>query len=157
MHFLHTVHVWLWLSLCLCVFYQPSLWVVTVLLLHLVGLFLQSLLWEQLAACHLSEKHYTYWCFNPSISHPSSLFPIYNLLTCSPFSASLSSPLLFFLRGWTSHSCSVKTWKVTALSDSLCRRKLSDVHRRIRLCYCFLKQNSYSSSYFSIPSIHPMK
>lgn len=64
------------------------LWVVTVQVLHLLGLFLQSLLREQLAASRLSEKHYTDWCFNPSIFHPSSSFPhlqplnLFSILCC---------------------------------------------------------------------------
>lgn len=82
------MHACLTVSLSLSLFYQPSLWVVTVQVLHLLGLFLQSLLREQLAASRLSEKHYTDWCFNPSIFHPSSSFPhlqplnLFSILCC---------------------------------------------------------------------------
>lgn len=108
----HTHGYWT-VSLSLSVFYQPSLWVVTVQLLHLVGLFLQSLLREQLAVCHLSEKHYIYWCFHSSIFYPSSSF--HHLQPLNLFS--LLCEFFFYL--FFSHSCSVKTQEVTALSNLL--------------------------------------
>ena len=124
MYFLHTghvncyMHVWLSCSLSLSVFYQPSLWVVTVQVLHLVGLFLQSLLREQLAGRHLSEKHYTYWCFNPPIFHPSSYFshlqPLNLLSILCPF-----FPPTFCADAKTGHSCSIEAREGPALSDIL--------------------------------------
>lgn len=58
--------IWRCARVCLVsVSSQLSLWVVTVKLFHLGGLLLQSVLWEQPSARHLSEEHYTFWCFNP--------------------------------------------------------------------------------------------
>lgn len=63
-----------WLCICMLICVQVCLitvsvylsqWVVTVKVLHLVGLLLQSVLWEQPSAHHFSEEHYTFWCFNP--------------------------------------------------------------------------------------------
>lgn len=134
------------LSLSLCVFYQPSLWVVTVQVLHLVGLFLQSLLWEQLAACHLSEKHYTYWCFNPPIFHPSSSFPHVQPLNLFSVLCRFFPYLFFPADAKTSHSCSTEAQEAPALSDILfIPTEDFKIKRKSCIAFCHSINSSWTS------------
>lgn len=112
---------------------QLSQWVVTVKLFHLVGLLLQSVLWEQPSARHLSEEHYTFWCFNPffpllpSFSHPQPLNLISHFFSSLPFLLALSA---FSWRGWNSVAAAAVVLK--ALMLQLCL--MSSIPR----CYCYV-------------------